>query len=701
MNSNSSTILRAVRAAMMVGGCVFAMASHGAVAHAQDNESGGLSEIVVTAQKRAQSLQDVPIAISAMTENFLASRDIRSISQIENVAPNLRVLRSPGSGLTAQIAIRGSVTTNPALTNDPTVGMYLDGIYIGKAQGAIFDITDLERVEILRGPQGTLYGRNTLAGAISLVTRKPSGDFGGKVEARYGNYDYRRLRATLDLPAMGLFSAKLSGQIQKRDGFYDVVANPVAGVTKAGLTKSTQLDNVDNVGGMVQLRAVPTDTLTVDYSFDISRSDQSQTYAQPVQVDSAGIFSPTGFYGGLTDFPVHAYTSKRRPRRVSIDAPSQDFAKTWGHGLTVALDLGDAELKSITGLRKLQYIGVQDSDGTPLPIFAADRRSHYRSFSEELQLTGNTGALDYTLGVYYFHDKGRSSDLQTAFNGASKTQAHYDFVGESYAAFGQLEYKLSDSLSVIGGLRYTEETKQINRRAVNMLTDAVLIDTKINAVPDAKFKAVSPTAVVNYALNRSTNIYAKFAKGFKSGGFNGESNSLAELRSPYRPEKVDAFEIGLKGRYFGDLVQLNVAGFWNEVSDLQLAVLRVVDNVTVGEVRHAAKARIRGFEAEVTAQPVPSLLLQASFSHTSPVYKEFIDRGVDVSDNRSFNRVPKYTAFLSADWTAIDNGQAKLNVIADVNMVSNYHTAAFAMRAIKMPTIVRFRALPRSMRGWC
>ncbi|WOK35350.1 TonB-dependent receptor [Sphingomonas sp. C3-2] len=664
----------------MLGASVMAFTASAATAQDMADANGGLADIVVTAQKRAQSLQDVPIAITAVSEAFLDSRDISSINQMESIAPNLRITRSPGNGTTSSIAIRGSSTTNAVLTNDPTVGIYLDGIYIGKSQGSVFDVADLERIEVLRGPQGTLYGRNTLSGALSLVTRKPSGELGGKIEASYGNYDYKRLRASIDLPALGIFSAKLSGQMQKRDGFYTAVPNPIPGVTNAGVSEDRSFDNLNTKGGMIQVRAEPNNDLTFDYSFDISVSDQNMTYTQPYAVNPNGIFAPGGVFGGLNSFPAHLYVNKTRHRQVHIDAPTRDYAKIWGHGLTVSYDLGEATLKSITGYRKLHFQGNQDTDGTPLPIFTAERESWYSAFSEELQLTGSTGPVNYTLGLYYFKDKGRSEDTQLALGGLSRVAARYGFTGESYAAFGQLDYDVTDRLTLTGGLRYTHETKTIERSATNLVSGATLIDAPKGLVPEAKFNAVSPTAIASYKAGDETNIYAKFAKGFKSGGFNGETNSIVELLEPYRPEKVDAFEVGLKTRLLDNRLQLNVAGFWNEVKDMQLAVLRVVGNSAIGQVRNAGKARIRGFEIEATAQPSDDILIQASLSYTDPKYKEFIDNGVNQADNRSFNRVPNYTAFSSVDWTAARGDWGKLNLIADVNFVSDYHTAAFALR---------------------
>ena len=248
---------------------------------ADSPDEQGAGEIVVTAQKRAENIQDVPIAISAVSGQYLQSRGITSIDSLGSIAPNVKVERAPSDKTAAQIAIRGSVTINPAITWEPAVGIYLDGVYVAKVQGSIFDIADLERVEVLRGPQGTLYGRNALAGAINLVTRKPSGELHVSAQATYGDYNYRKGKLVLDLPAIGPFSVKLAGQVQKRDGFINITPNPIAAL--AGLASKNSVTSTNDLNGesfMVQVRATPAPNLTIDYTFDYNRNNQLPDFAQ-------------------------------------------------------------------------------------------------------------------------------------------------------------------------------------------------------------------------------------------------------------------------------------------------------------------------------------------------------------------------------------------------------------------------------------
>ena len=200
-----------------VPACVVALLA--SVAQAQEAPEAKVDEVLVTAQKRVQRLQDVPIAISALSGSQLESRNIGSVADLGSISPNLTVTSTPGNATASQVAIRGGVTINPALYWDTSVGMYVDGVYMGKSQGSVFKMVDLERVEVLRGPQGTLYGRNSMSGAINFITRKPSGEFGGDVSVSVGNYNERVVKAALDLPKAGIASISLGLRTEDRDGW--------------------------------------------------------------------------------------------------------------------------------------------------------------------------------------------------------------------------------------------------------------------------------------------------------------------------------------------------------------------------------------------------------------------------------------------------------------------------------------------------
>jgi iron complex outermembrane receptor protein len=670
----------------------------------------GIGEIVVTAQKRSENIQNVPIAISAVGSQFLESRGITSIDGLGAIAPNVKFERAPSNKTISQISIRGSVTINPAVTWEPAVGLYLNGVYIAKAQGSIFDVADLERVEILRGPQGTLYGRNALAGAVNLVPKMPSGQLGFKGEVSYGNYNAWKGKAVLDLPSFGPFSLKLSGQIQKRDGFIKVVPNPYPQAFLAGPNSVNRTNDVDGKSGMVQLRFHPEGSdFTADYMFDYSKFDQRPDYAQLVRVNRNGdprdIFDPNSvsypFAGAF--FPLNLYDRADRQSTASLDAnPLYEKSRTYGHALTMALDLGDATIKSITAYRNLKWADSLDLDGSPLPVALTQRDTKFHSWSQELQVTGKAldSKLNYVAGLFYYKEKAETLGPQSFFGGGASYQSDYGSHTEALAAYAQLDYNLTDALKLTLGARYTHEKKDITRYfrinydAANGITSPLVVaNLPYGSVPDAKYNSFSPAVTLAYQVSKDINVYARFAQGFKSGGFNGETNSFGaptaacptgavELCNPYRPEKVDSYEIGLKTRLAGGKVIFNVAAFWDEHKDIQLSVFKAGAGAS-SIVNNAAKARIRGLEIETVLRPIDPLTINASLAFIDPKYKSYIEavNGVDtdVSKNRAFPHTPKTTASAGVDLRVVQGDWGRLNLSGDISYVSSYYTFPYAL----------------------
>ncbi|MFN5782009.1 MAG: TonB-dependent receptor [Novosphingobium sp.] len=660
----------------------------------------GIGDIVVTAQKRSENLQDVPIAISAVGSEYLESRGVDSIDKLGTIAPNVKIERAPASKTISQISIRGSVTINPAITWEPAVGLYLDGVYIAKAQGSIFDVADLERVELLRGPQGTLYGRNALAGAVNLVTKKPSGELGGAFDATYGSFNEVKLRGVLDLPKFGPFSVKVSGQYRKRDGLIDLVPNSPSGADRT--------DSIDSGSFMVQLRAQLSDSITADYTYDYSKASQDPPFSQLLRVNRNGdprdIFDPASpsypFAGAF--FPLNRYTNANRVTTAAIDAPAYERSRSYGHALTLTAELGSATLKSITAYRDLDWADGLDLDGSPLPVAFTQRITDYHAFSQELQLTGELadGRLNYVLGGFYFDEKAETLNPQTYFGGGVDLQSDYGSNTEALAIYAQLDYKLTDALKVTLGGRYTHEKKdvrrffRVNRDVGNgILAPLVVANLAYGVIPDAKYNNFSPAVTLAWEASDNINLYARFAQGFKSGGFNGETNVFAaptaacpsgatELCNPYRPEQVDSYEVGVKTKLADGRVIFNVAAFRSEHKDMQLSVFTATTGAA-SVIRNAAGARIQGLEFETVLRPVDSLTINGSLAILDPKYKSFIDGGVNVSANRAFPHAPKTTASLGFDWEALSGDWGKLNFYGDLSYVSKYYTFPYPL---VMPT---------------
>jgi len=414
-----------------------------AFAQESDGADTGIGDIVVTAQKRADQ-----------------ARGIASIDTLGSVAPNVKFERAPSSKTISQISIRGSVTINPAITWEPAVGLYMDGVYIAKAQGSIFDVADLERVEILRGPQGTLYGRNALAGAVNLITKKPKGELAGSAEVSYGNYNAWKAKASLDLPQMGIFSAKVSGQMSKRDGLVQITANPFPAAFLAGKPSLSQIDTVDSKSALIQVRAQLSDTVTADYSFDYNKQKQLPPFAQLLRVNRNGdprdIFDPKSpSYIGVA--PLNLYANPNRVTTASVDGAAYERSRAYGHALTLTADLGSAELKSITSYRNLAWADGLDLDGSPLNIAFTQRITDYDAFSQEVQLAGNAmdDRLAYVVGAFYFAEKAETLGPQAFFGlfgpAGSYFQSDYGSHTDAYALYSQLDYKLTDALKLTLG----------------------------------------------------------------------------------------------------------------------------------------------------------------------------------------------------------------------------------------------------------
>lgn len=630
---------------------VLAFAAVPVISTAQERAEPSLEQVVVTAQRREEKLQDVPIAITALTSRDLEARGISSIDSLNALAPNLQISATPGNTTAAQIAIRGGVTVNPALTWEPTVGIYLDGVYIGKTQGSVFDVVDLERVEVLRGPQGTLYGRNTLAGALNLVTRAPTGEASGSANVSVGNYEYRQARLTLDLPKMGIASVGIGLKKAVRDGWIDVVPPEGPGNPPS----VDELNNLDSTSARVAVLLEFSDALTGDYRFDYSDADQNTSHSQLTRANPAffGIFA--GIPGaGPKIAAVPTYVSQDREERASIDGDVFEESTVLGHSFTLSWKLSDATtLKSISAYRKLEWDDLLDLDGSPANVAHTSRLSDYDSLSQELQLLGLHERVRYVAGLYYFEDDGFTNNPLLFFGelGAPPIDSRYGFTTEAWSAFAQVDVDFTDRLTLTGGLRYTSEKKTIDHQYSDVT--AIPVPNIFSATADETFSDVTPLAILAFKANDALNVYAKYSEGFKSGGFNGEAVSAAETQSPYQAETVRSFEVGAKATLADGRATLNVAAFENRHDDMQLSVF--VGTAAASVIRNAGKATIRGFEVEGAFQPSDGLRLGLTYGYLDPEYDEFFeDVGTppvsqNVADNRVFPHTPEHTFSANVD----------------------------------------------------
>lgn len=664
-----------------------------------EQESGtGIGDIIVTAQRRSERLLDVPIAVTAFSSEALEARNITNVNGLTGLVPNVKIF-TQGYATSATVAIRGSVVFNNAPYFEPVVGLYVDGVYIGKARGAAFDNVDLEGMEVLRGPQGTLYGRNTLAGALNMVTRKPTGELGGAVKFGVGDYGQFFAQANLNLPAIetgaGTLKVKVSGRRERRDGTRNI-ANPLPQVTTAKSIKQEFLDSIDSWAGRVAVRYEPSADITFDYSYDYSRQFNSQALGQLTNIDAGNIFDPTSTrYNGI---PLYLYVQGNGRALVhsvngvdipQITAPQYEHATVHGHALTATFDLGGATLKSISSFRKIKYDEVKDFDGSPLQVISTMLSFEPKAYSQELQLSGSTGDLVYTAGLYYYSDDATVRNSQSYFGSLARTI--YSYGTDAYAAYGQLEFSpssLDGRLTFTGGLRYNRERKEVERETRNIVTGAVTVPF---VAANKTFDGWQPSATVKFDLSSQVNIYAKYAKGFKSGGFGAEAPNAIETAVPFRPEGVNSYEIGLKGKFFDNRFQLTAAAFYDDHTDLQLSVFDPRASTSASVVRNAGSAVISGFEIEGLLVPVDGLRIQGTVGYLHTKYKEFLNGNVNVANDRAFPYAPELTGSASVDARLFSFGDAAVHLLADYTHSDPYFVFPYSLDAKQVQNAQRSR----------
>ena len=640
-----------------------------------------LEEIIVTAQKREQSLQDAPLAVTAFGAKDVEQRGIYNVQDIGLFVPNVQVAPNPGGATSATFAIRGSTSINPALTWEATVGMYLDGVFIGKNLGGIFDVAELERVEVLRGPQGTLYGKNTIAGAINLITRKPGEDFDAYVEVGAGNFGSQMLRARVDTGAsgtvgdgLGSVRASIAYSSRERDGFYNNVAlDPTFGNNPfLGEVSSTEFASLDTDALRLDVIADVTDTFSIRYNYNESSADNLPNMGQVTNVDANVYeFFGVGFLAPLQT--LYLNDGNGRADEISNDFAIEEVSETKGHSLTMTWDLGSAQLTSITARRDLDWRDQLDIDGTNMDLFHSARYASYEQFSQELQLSGSTEDMNYVAGLYYFTEEGNVFNPISFFGlfGSPTDNNDYGLDNRSFAAYGQADWVWPSmpELTFTAGLRYTSEDKDQYIIHPNASTGGV---GAFDVSADDSWSNVTGTLIASYAFTEDSTGYAKISQGWKAGGFNGEAPTAEAFFDSFDPEEVIAYELGYKTRMADGRVEINAAAFWNDISDMQFSVFLEGSGGAASTVDNAGAATIKGLELELAAQLTDSLKVSANLGTLDAEYDEFIELGVDVKDSKDFPYAPETTASVALDWAVGSGPWGRIDTHVDWNYKDDY-----------------------------
>ncbi len=595
---------------------------------ATDN-SGGLSEVVVTAQKRAEPLQKTPISIMAVTGADINKLGIADITDLRSVVPSLQVTPHPNSATTARVFIRGVGNNDDQITVDPSVAVYLDGIYIARGQGLTSDIAEVERIEVLRGPQGSLYGRNATGGAINYITKAPElGVFSGKQTIDYGNYNAFTTRTNLNIPIGDKLAVQVAYLHSQKDGF---VQNTGTGAARFG----DQLR--DAYRAAVEWK--PVETIELRYSYDRSLTRDTPAYIAYVPA----------FYPQVIDRPTEGSPAVRnlRPNNVLVQ----------GHSLTASWQVSDdITLKSLTGYRQLDNRTDQNyltGAVGPFPLFITNFDQHQHQWSEELQLIGSTAdhQLEYVLGGYWFDEKAHSFD--TTIPVGQPTLARTATVhNTAYAAYGQATWRPTflPGVYLTGGLRWSHDERQ----ATLAQTVIPAVGPSIVRAPgagDNNFSNVSPTVVLGYNLNRDINLYLKYAKGYKAGGYNLRASTIARFEQGFGPESLASYEAGIKSSWLNNHLRANLAVFQSNYHDIQVNVQSDPTNPAITDILNAGRARIKGVEFDLTMKPSSNLSVSLNYAYLDAKYLKIVSQsGADVTSSYFFVEAPKNTLSASAEY---------------------------------------------------
>lgn len=675
------------------------------------SRQSGLDEIIVTARRTAETQQDVPVALTAISGDFLDRQNVMDAGALPRLAPSLTFAQQPGSLSAAAVFIRGIGNNEPSALSEQGVGVYMDGVYLARAGGAVFDLMDLERVEVLRGPQGTTFGRNTIGGAIQLVSKRPADEFGVSAKAGFARYNDWFVRSRVDLGELGSSGIKvaLAGMHREANGYVNNLLTP------SGKDPGSLNSDAFSVAAQGDFGAV-----TVNYNFDFSdRRGVNAFFQVNAATDAAQeYFGQSESLGGdpFQISPDRLQNVLQSPfARAGYDEDFTSQSKIWGHSLTVAYEaLPEMTLKSITGYRNFYQNAINQLSGQGnllgnvvtfddnfvagvevLPVTTFNNHNtpqKQRQFSQEFQMLGSFGEFSYLAGVYYFHeraseDSGQSLTLITPISGlvnylypetaaeqilaanpdftpdtlvginANPNQA-FGGTAESAAVFGQVSWRpgmLDDRLELTVGGRYTQDKK----------TAYLAGDINPRLTGFANFRNVSWLASAAYNVTDDVLFYGRISTGYRSGGINPRANFI----NRFNPEKVISYEAGLKSELFDRRLRLNLAAFLTDYDDLQVQQFAAGSGGATALIVNAGKAQLKGFEAEVTVTPVRGLVIDGSVGYIDVKYKEFLfadpvtDEIRDVADEARATYTPKWSARIGAEYSQeIGSALARLRV---------------------------------------
>ena len=649
--TDGKSIRHAVRIALAlaIGACTTGSPGIAMAAESVNSAQAGgdIQSVVVTARRREERSQDVPLAISVLEASTLQSTGTFTVGRLSQIQPSIQFYSS--NQRNSAVNIRG-LGAPFGLTNDGIeqgVGIYVDQVYYARSASATFDFLDVEQLEVLRGPQGTLYGKNTTAGAINITSRKPSFTPEATVEVSGGDFDLRQAKASVSGPLIGdKLAARIGASYTERNG------------TIYNTKFAKDINEQDNVGGKAQLLLHATESLDLTLSADYSRQNPlgyGQLYVRtgatqrPLNRQYAALAAASGNYQPPSFNPFDRVTD--------LDADMSAKNTLGGSSLLAEWNLGPGKLTSVSAWRKWTWGPANDRDFTGLPITTISQNpSRQEQWSQEVRYAQSFGSIDYVAGLYWFNQTIKTSGVQEQgalasrwlLSGANqsipsildhlRSENDIGLKNTSVAAFGQLSWQLTDKLRVQPGVRVNYDEKEGKYIAtVTNGTNTALTAAQLGVLAPQSYQPkfddtnVSGDFTTSYAFVPDILGYVTFARSFKSGGINLSGLPLDANNQPItavetvKPEKVNHYELGLKTQWFGSRLTANFAAYQTEIKDYQATVTNSQANVIRGYLANADKVRVRGLEIDLAAKPIDRLSTYINVALTDHKYVKFPD----------------------------------------------------------------------------
>lgn len=642
-------------------GATYLLACSGALAQTAPQERGstdaersdqGLDVIVVTATKTGSTqLQSTPVAISAVTSEILNRTGVDDIRDLAQLTPNLQIAQNAAF---SQVYIRGIGSNNVFAGSDPSSTIHVDGVYIARPAAGLSNFLDVERVEVLRGPQGTLYGRNSVGGTINIISKQPGNQFQAKGQLTVGNYGLMRGELYASGPLVDdKVAASVSVSRSYREGYIENIAIP-----------GNRVDDEDVTSGRAQIRIQPSDRFNVTFRADYSYADESLA-------GNIKLLAPS------PDDPL-VNTVLGDYRKVALNRESRTERELWGFAADAKFEISPMmTLSSLTAYRGSTIDSANDTDATSKEIRLTTQFEDQTQFSQEFNISGSSDTISYIAGLYYFDEKIEADAGVTNFVPGLRIRPNPLVHTKAWAGYGQATYYIASGLGLTAGIRYTEEDKDFSQRfsIVTLSTGAFRPGYPLTYQTDDSYKAWTPRFGIEYQAADDLFLFASATKGFKSGGFNFASQNPNQ---GYAPETLWSYEAGLKSEFLENRIRFNATGFWYDYSELQ-----VQSFITPGvvDITNAADARVRGLELELLAKPTRGLSLGGNLAYLDAKYRNYTNALLpgnipfDASGNR-LNSAPEWAYNIYGQYDHELDNSGTLYVRGEYNWKSRQYYSA-------------------------